>query len=218
VQFSAEDEEFRGRVRHWLEQNLTGEFEVPMLTGTAEFNEVFFDGARTAREMVVGQPGEGWRVAMATLAIERGVSTLGQQVGYQRELAALITAARQNGAARDPLLRDRLARAWIGLQVMREQVLSMLDGASASGTGDGRGAEASVVKMLWSVWHRDLGELAMAVLGPSSMVAQGAPYELDEWQRLHLFSRADTIYGGSQEIQLGIIADRALGLPRQARP
>jgi len=191
---------------------------IRQLTGTAEFNEVFFDGARTAREMVVGQPGEGWRVAMATLAIERGVSTLGQQVGYQRELAALITAARQNGAARDPLLRDRLARAWIGLQVMREQVLSMLDGASASGTGDGRGAEASVVKMLWSVWHRDLGELAMAVLGPSSMVAQGAPYELDEWQRLHLFSRADTIYGGSQEIQLGIIADRALGLPRQARP
>jgi alkylation response protein AidB-like acyl-CoA dehydrogenase len=185
---------------------------IRQLTGTSEFNEVFFDGARTPREMVVGAVGDGWRVAMATLAVERGVSTLGQQVGYQRELAELIDLARRNGAAANPLLRDRLARAWIGLQVMREQVLSMLGSTDqAAPAGD------SVVKLLWSRWHRDLGELAMEVLGPSSLIAQGSPYDLDEWQRLHLFSRADTIYGGSQEIQLGIIADRALGLPRQAR-
>jgi alkylation response protein AidB-like acyl-CoA dehydrogenase len=185
---------------------------IRQLTGTSEFNEVFFDGARTSREMVVGEVGDGWRVAMATLAIERGVSTLGQQVGYERELAALIDVARRNGAVADPLLRDRLARAWIGLQVMREQVLSMLDSTDqAAPAGD------SVVKLLWSRWHRDLGELAMDVLGPASMVAAGPPYDLDDWQRLHLFSRADTIYGGSQEIQLGIIADRALGLPRQGR-
>ncbi|HXW44683.1 MAG TPA: acyl-CoA dehydrogenase family protein [Streptosporangiaceae bacterium] len=185
---------------------------IRQLTGTSEFNEVFFDGARTARDLVVGEAGDGWRVAMATLAIERGVSTLGQQVGYQRELDALITAARRTGAARDPLLRDRLARAWIGLQVMREQVLAMLGSDSAAGAGG-----ASVVKLLWSTWHRDLGELAMDVLGPSSMLAQGPPYDLDDWQRLYLFSRADTIYGGSAEIQRGIIADRALGLPRQSR-
>jgi alkylation response protein AidB-like acyl-CoA dehydrogenase len=191
---------------------------IRQLTGTSEFNEVFFDGARTAADMVVGEPGDGWRIAMATLAIERGVSTLGQQVGYERELTALIAAARENGTATDPLLRDRLARAWMGLQVMREQVLSMLDGAGAIGTGPDAGAGASVVKLLWSRWHRDLGELAMDVLGPASMVAQGPGYDLDDWQRLFLFSRADTIYGGSQEIQQGIIADRALGLPRQARP
>jgi alkylation response protein AidB-like acyl-CoA dehydrogenase len=185
---------------------------IRQLTGTSEFNEVFFDGARTRREMVVGEVGDGWRVAMATLAIERGVSTLGQQVGYQREFAALIDVARRNGAAGDPLLRDRLARAWIGLQVMREQVLSMLDS-----TDQGGPAGDSVVKLLWSRWHRELGELAMDVLGPPSLIAHGPPYDLDDWQRLHLFSRADTIYGGSQEIQLGIIADRALGLPRQAR-
>ena len=185
---------------------------IRQLTGTSEFNEVFFDGARTPREMVVGEVGDGWRVAMATLAIERGVSTLGQQVGYERELAALIDVARRNGAAGDPLLRDRLARAWIGLQVMREQVLSMLDS-----TDHGGPAGDSVVKLLWSRWHRELGELAMDVLGPPSVIAHGPPYDLDDWQRLHLFSRADTIYGGSQEIQLGIIADRALGLPRQAR-
>ena len=187
---------------------------IRQLTGTSEFNEVFFDGARTARELVVGEPGDGWRVAMATLAIERGVSTLGQQVGYQRELDALIDAARRNGAARDPLLRDKLARAWIGLQVMREQMLSMLDN---TGGADAQAGDASVVKLIWSKWHRDLGELAMEVLGPASMVAQGPPYDLDDWQRLYLFSRADTIYGGSAEIQRDIIADRALGLPRQPR-
>ena len=186
---------------------------IRQLTGTSEFNEVFFDGARTPSDMVVGDVGDGWRVAMATLAIERGVSTLGQQVGYRRELEALVDVARQTGAAEDPLLRDKLARAWIGLQVMRAQVLSMLDQDDASAT-----AGASVVKLLWSRWHRDLGELAMRIIGPASMVAQGPPYDLDDWQRLYLFSRADTIYGGSQEIQLGIIAERALGLPRQARP
>ena len=185
---------------------------IRQLTGTSEFNEVFFDDARTARDLVVGTAGDGWRVAMATLAIERGVSTLGQQVGYQREFEALVAAARQTGAARDPLLRDRLARAWIGLQVMREQVLAMLGGDADAAAGG-----ASVVKLLWSRWHRDLGELAMDVLGPASMLAGEPPGDLDDWQRLYLFSRADTIYGGSAEIQRGIIADRALGLPRQAR-
>jgi alkylation response protein AidB-like acyl-CoA dehydrogenase len=188
---------------------------IRQLTGTSEFNEVFFDGARTPRDLVVGDVGGGWRVAMATLAIERGVSTLGQQVGYQRELDALIDTARRNGMAADPLVRDRLARAWIGLQVMREQVLSMLDNADTDASSGS--ADASVVKLLWSRWHRDVGELAMDVLGPSSMLAAAPAGDLDDWQRLYLFSRADTIYGGSQEIQLGIIADRALGLPRQAR-
>jgi alkylation response protein AidB-like acyl-CoA dehydrogenase len=185
---------------------------IRQLTGTSEFNEVFFDGARTTADLVVGEPGDGWRVAMATLAIERGVSTLGQQVGYQRELDLLIAVARRSGAASDPLLRDRLARAWIGLQVMREQIIAMLSdddpAAAASATS------ASVVKLLWSGWHRDLGQLAMDVLGPASLLAQGPPYDLDDWQRLYLFSRADTVYGGSAEIQRGIIADRALGLPR----
>jgi alkylation response protein AidB-like acyl-CoA dehydrogenase len=194
---------------------------IRQLTGTSEFNEVFFDQARTRRDMVVGEVGDGWRVAMATLAIERGVSTLGQQVGYQRELDALIAEARRTGAARDPLLRDRLARAWIGLQAMREQVLAMLssDAVPAWGTtpGSPAGSAASVVKLLWSRWHRDLGELAMDIMGPASMLAEGPPYDLSEWQRLYLFSRADTIYGGSAEIQRGIIADRTLGLPRQAR-
>jgi alkylation response protein AidB-like acyl-CoA dehydrogenase len=201
---------------------------IRQLTGTSEFNEVFFDGARTDRDLVVGAAGDGWRVARATLAFERGVATLGQQIGFERELGRLVELARQTGAAADPLLRDKLARAWIGLEAMRAQALHTLTAGTGTGSGSGAGsgspgaaptgAEASVLKLLWSRWHQELGELAMEVQGAPSMVARGAPYDLDDWQRLFLFSRADTIYGGSDEIQRTIVAERALGLPRQARP
>jgi len=183
---------------------------IRQLTGTSEFNEVFFDDARTHASLVVGEPGDGWRVARATLAIERGVATLGQQVGFERELNRLVELARQTGASGDPVIRNRLARAWIGLEAMRAHALRTLAGG-AGGTGP------SELKLLWSRWHQELGELAMDVQGAPSMVARGAPYDLDDWQRLFLFSRADTIYGGSDEIQRTIIAERALGLPRQAR-
>jgi alkylation response protein AidB-like acyl-CoA dehydrogenase len=177
---------------------------IKQLTGTAEFNEVFFDEARTAAANVVGVPGDGWRIAKATLAIERGAAMLGLQVGFRRELTDLAQLARRTGAGRDPLIRDRLARAWIGLQVIRVYALATLDGNDEY--------RASILKVLWSRWHRDLGELAMAVAGAAGLVAGSA--EFDRWQRLFLFSRADTIYGGSDEIQHDIIASRGLGLPR----
>jgi alkylation response protein AidB-like acyl-CoA dehydrogenase len=179
---------------------------IRQLTGTSEFNEVFFDGARTAAANVVGAPGDGWRIAKATLAIERGAAMLGQQVGFRRELDNLLDAARHTEAATDPLLRDKLARAWIGLEVIRAYALDTLGGDDDT--------EASVLKILWSRWHKRLGELAMDVQGAESAITRGEPYDLDEWQRLFLFSRADTIYGGSDEIQRNIIASRALGLPR----
>ena len=179
---------------------------IRQLTGTSEFNEVFFDGARTDAANVVGQPGDGWRIAKATLAIERGAAMLGQQVGFRRELENLIEMARNTEAGTDPLLRDKLARAWIGLEVIRDYALDTL--------GENNDTQASVLKILWSRWHQALGELAMEVQGAASLTARGEPYELDEWQRLFLFSRADTIYGGSDEIQRNIIAARALGLPR----
>jgi len=188
---------------------------IRQLTGTSEFNEVFFDGARTRRDLVVGAAGDGWRVAMGTLSFERGVATLGQQIGFERELGRLVEEARRTGAAADPVLRDKLARAWIGLAAMRAHALHTL---SAGAEGEAASTAPSVLKVLWSRWHQELGELAMEVLGAPSMVARGAPYDLDDWQRLFLFSRADTIYGGSDEIQRNIIAGRALGLPRQARP
>jgi alkylation response protein AidB-like acyl-CoA dehydrogenase len=180
---------------------------IRQLTGTSEFNEVFFDGARTDLANVVGEPGDGWRIAKATLEFERGVGMLGQQVGFRREFGELVEAARRTGAAADPLLRDRLARAWIGLEAMRAYALDTL------GEQGGTGAEASVLKVLWSRWHKALGELAMDVHGAASTVS-GAEDDLDMWQRLYLFGRAETIYGGSDEIQRNIIARRALGLPR----
>ncbi|MEU6379360.1 acyl-CoA dehydrogenase family protein [Streptomyces sp. NPDC046909] len=187
---------------------------ITQLTGTSEFNEVFFDGARTAAGHVVGEPSDGWKIAMATLGFERGVSTLGQQVGFRRELEALIELARRNGAARDPLIRDRLARAWTGLEIIRFNALRMLEGVASGAPG----AEASIGKIFWATWHRELGELAMDVCGTEGMLAVDGPYELTDWQRLFLFSRADTIYAGSNEIQRNIIAERVLGLPKEARP
>ena len=108
---------------------------IRQLTGTSEFNEVFFDNARTPRDLVLGEPGDGWRVAMATLASSAACLPR-SAIGYQREFDALVALARQTGAAGDPALRDRLGRAWIGLQVMREQVLA--DARRRRGPG-GRG-------------------------------------------------------------------------------
>ncbi|MGO4616786.1 acyl-CoA dehydrogenase family protein [Nocardia sp. 2YAB30] len=182
------------------------------LTGTSEFNEVFFDNARTAADLVVGEPGDGWRIAMGTLTFERGISTLGQQIRFARELADVEALARRTGAADDPLIADRIDRAWVGLRVLRAHAMRTMEGA---GVDDG-GGQASVAKLLWANWHRGLGELAMAVLGARGLVA--GEDDLDEWQRLYLFTRADTIYGGSNEVQRNIIAERVLGLPREARP
>jgi alkylation response protein AidB-like acyl-CoA dehydrogenase len=180
---------------------------IRQLTGTSEFNEVFFDGARTDADLVLGEVGQGWQVARFLLGVERGAATFGQQIQFSRELDDLIAHAKRTGAAADPVLRERIARAWVGLEVLRAYALD-----TVGGSGSAAGAEASVAKLLWARWHKELGELAMDVRGAEGMVAAAAPYELDAWQRLYLFSRADTIYGGSDEIQLGIIAGREFGL------
>ena len=181
---------------------------IVQLTGTSEFNEVFFDDAVTAADNVVGEPGQGWRVAMGTLAFERGVSTLGQQVGFEHELDAILQLARDNGSLDDPLLTDRLVEAWAGLQVLRHTALRTLDNDAASSTG----VEASVSKLLWAPWHQRLGELAMAVQGSPATLVEGEG--LSPLQNLFLFTRSDTIYGGSNEVQRNIIAERHWGLPR----
>jgi alkylation response protein AidB-like acyl-CoA dehydrogenase len=183
---------------------------IRQLTGTSEFSEVFFDGARTEADLVLGHPGDGWRVARFLLGVERGAAVFGQLISYRRELDELVAQAKRTGAAEDPLLRDRIARAWLGLEVLRSCALATIAGSEHPETESA--AAPSVIKILWSRWHKALGELAMDVRGAAAMVARAAPYELDSWQRLYLFSRADTIYGGSDEIQLGIIARRALGL------
>ncbi|GGL86538.1 acyl-CoA dehydrogenase family protein [Glutamicibacter protophormiae] len=179
------------------------------LTGTSEFNEVFFDGAKTDEDLVVGEPGAGWSVAMGTLGFERGVSTLAQQIAFQRELQLIIDLARKNGAIEDPIIQDQIVKAQMGLDMLRMHGLRTLSGE--------QGIEASITKLLWAPWHRSLGELAMAVAGAGGLTVAQAPYELDELQALYLFSRADTLYGGSDEIQRNVIAERVLGLPKEAR-
>jgi alkylation response protein AidB-like acyl-CoA dehydrogenase len=184
---------------------------IVQLTGDSEFNEVFFDDARTDADLVVGQPGDGWRVAMGTLTFERGVSTLGQQIVYARELEAVVDLAKKTGAADDPLIREQLTRSWAGLRAMRSYALATMD---VEGGGRAAGKD-NVSKLLWANWHRELGEIAMDVQGKAGLALPGGDF--DEWQRLYLFTRADTIYGGSNEIQRNIIAERVLGLPREAR-
>ncbi len=183
---------------------------IVQLTGTSEFNEVFFDDARTARDNVVGDIDGGWKVAMGTLGFERGVSTLAQQIGFERELTRIIECARKNGRVSDPLIRQRLADAFTGLRLLRYNALRTM-------SSDKPGPEASIFKLHWASWHRALGELAMDVLGMDAMVAEAAPYDLSTLQSLFLFSRADTIYGGSNQIQRNIIGEQALGLPREPR-
>lgn len=186
---------------------------IRQMTGEAEFNETFFADARTAQDNVVGAVGDGWRIAMGTLAFERGVSTLGQQMNFRNELNALIEAARINGQLTDPNIRQRLAHAYIGLKLMRYSALRMLSSAQAGRLAN----EAYTYKIFWASWRKKLGELALDVLGPKGEIAAAAPYEWDLLTNVFLASRADTIYGGTNQIQRNIIAERALGLPKEPR-
>jgi alkylation response protein AidB-like acyl-CoA dehydrogenase len=186
---------------------------IVQMTGTSEFSEVFFDGASTEASNIVGKPGEGWKVAMGTLAFERGASTLGQQYQFANELDQVMEIARNNGSATDPLIRQRLADAYIGLRIMRFNALRTL----FAGDRAELGREAMMTKLYWATWHRELGKLAMDVLGPEAEIADAAPYELSALQRLFLFTRSDTIYAGTNQIQRNIIGERALGLPREPR-
>ena len=181
------------------------------ITGGGEFNEVFFSDATTEADLLVGEPGKGWGVAMDLLAFERGISTLAQQVGFERELDHLFALARENGRAADPVVRQRLVDAHIGLQLMR------WNGLRSMGSGV-PGPEASISKLFWGQWHSDLGELAMDLTGPEAMIAEGFPYELTLDQKLFLFTRSETIYGGSNEIQRNVLGERVLGLPKEPNP
>ena len=136
------------------------------LTGDSEFNEVFFDDARTDADLVVGEPGDGWRVAMGTLTFERGVSTLGQQIRFARELSGIVELAERTGAADDPLIRERLTRPWVGLQAMRSYALAHHGRRAAAG-------QDIVSKLLWANWHRGLGEIAMEVRGEAGLTLDG---------------------------------------------
>jgi acyl-CoA dehydrogenase len=140
------------------------------------------------------------------------VSTLGQQAHFRRELEQLIAVARRNGAARDPLLRQRIAQAELGLLTLRSHALRVAgqdEGAASSAAG----RAASISKYAWSNWRRSLGALAMDVLGVEGDVVDADPLR-ESLQQLWLSGLADTIYAGTNEIQLNVMAERALGMPR----
>ena len=194
---------------------------IRQITGTAEFNEVFFDGARTDADLVVGEPGEGWKVAMGTLAFERGALPLGQQAAFEREFHEICADARRTGRWDDPSLRQQLASLWVRLRIMRWNSVRSL-GVAESGE---LMPEAMIHKLYWAGLHRDMGEAAMDALGPEATLT---PYgradnthdadEMEAAHRLFFFTRSDTIYGGSNQIQRNVIGERALGLPREPRP
>ena len=189
------------------------------------------DGALALGADCVGGVNNGWKVAMGTLAFERGASTLGQQMHFRNELDAIVEVARGNGSIDDPMVRQRLAAAHAGLEIMRWNTLRVL-----SGPEEGELPPATMVtKLYWATWHRDLGELAMDVLGAEATLADQLAsdrllserseskyeskhgYELTALQRLFLFTRSDTIYAGSNQIQRNIIGERGLGLPPEPK-
>jgi alkylation response protein AidB-like acyl-CoA dehydrogenase len=186
---------------------------IEQITGDSEFNEVFFDDARTAADLVVGEVNGGWRVAMGTLAFERGALTLGQQLSFVNEWREVLARVRELGHASDPVMRQRLAQAWIELEIMR---YTALRGLTAMARGE-MTPVTSISKLFWATMHRKLGELAVDALGPYGEIADGGPYDLSAFQRLFLYSRADTIYGGSNEIQRNIVGERVLGLPPEPK-
>jgi alkylation response protein AidB-like acyl-CoA dehydrogenase len=186
---------------------------IKQINGDAEFNETFLTDARCRADSLIGGVGEGWKIAMGLLAFERGVSTLGQQMAFRNELDEIIAAAKTNGKAQDLLIRQRLAKAEIGLRLMRYGALRMLSTTDHSQI-DGA---ALTYKIQWASWRRNLGELAMEVLGQAGEVTTNPSYVWGTLPNLFLYSRADTIYGGTNQIQRNLIAERGLGLPREPR-
>ena len=184
---------------------------IRQISGSCEFNEIYFTGSKTKKTHTVGEIGEGWKIAMALLGFERGTSTLGQQMLFQNELNLIIDIAKKNATAQNPMIRQRLAKAYAGLKIMRMNALRMLNG-----TKDGSVTkEGYISKIYWASWHRDLGELAMDVMGTNAEIIEDNT--LNMLQKLFLFSRSDTIYAGTNQIQRNIIAERALGMPKEPR-
>jgi alkylation response protein AidB-like acyl-CoA dehydrogenase len=185
------------------------------ITGESEFGEVFFEDARVPRENLVGQIGEGWRIAMTVLAYERGAMSLAYATRFGRDLALLAQACRENGRS-GAAVRERLGRLLVENEVMRANGIRTL-----ANFADGKvpGAESSIEKIFWSEFDKRFRETALDLLGPGGMLLRScteARHDVD-WIREFLWSRAGTIYSGSSEIQRNIIAKRVLNLPTEGR-
>jgi alkylation response protein AidB-like acyl-CoA dehydrogenase len=185
------------------------------MTGESEFGEVFFEDARVPRENLVGQIGEGWRIAMTVLAFERGALGLAAAEKYGRDLRLLAetckTLGREGGA-----VREKLARLLVENEVLRANGLRML-----ANLADGKvpGPESSIEKIFWSEFDKRFRETALDILGPGGQLLRTSPEARPDvdWSREFLWSRAGTIYSGSSEVQRNIISKRVLNLPQEGR-
>jgi len=188
---------------------------VRQMSGAAEFCQDFFDGVRAPLFNVIGGLNNGWRVAMTTLGYERGGSATVAYLGYEREFWELAETARKRGANTDPLVRQQLAWAYTQVELMRYSGLRTL---AQLAEGRQPGPEASINKLFWSEYHKRLGEIAVDIEGTDALVRpEGDGYPTNSWQNVFLSSRSGTIYSGTSEIQRNIIAERALGLPKEPR-
>jgi alkylation response protein AidB-like acyl-CoA dehydrogenase len=182
------------------------------MTGNEEFGEVFLTDVRVPVDQVLGEVGAGWNVAMLLLSFERGSSAMGQYVHFRGELDAVIEAAKANGKAKDPIIRQKIASIASELELLKLHSLHILTQVEQ---GRELGFEASMTKLQWSETHQDLGELYMDVVGYGGQQVPGTPtQDLNPLQEMFLWSRSETIWGGSSQVQRNIVAERVLGLPR----
>lgn len=188
------------------------------ITRSTEFSECFFSDARTAADLVVGEVDGGWKVVMTTLGLERGSALMPMQLGMQRELDDMIRMAKANGAVDDPAIRNRLVDAYIDIRLMRAtnlRVVADLLDEECPDPGAATMAASMTTKLFASTRHQRMGELAMDIVGPQALFTTDDGFdEVTAVQKLFLLSRAETIYGGTSEIQRNIAAERILGLPR----
>jgi alkylation response protein AidB-like acyl-CoA dehydrogenase len=188
------------------------------ITGDSEFNEVFLDAVEVPAENLIGPEHEGWRVASTTLANERGASFIWkEQVLHEAAFDVLSKACARRGLFADPVARQRLAQMWIEVEIFR-----LHNGRTLTRLARGEviGAEASLVKLFWAGMSQELADTAVALLGPDALLTAADEQTIDRGRWVHqlLASRANSIQGGTSEIQRNIIGERLLGLPRDPRP
>ena len=202
--------------------------------GTAEFNEVFFDGARCPKDNVVGGVNNGWVVANTTLAHERGMSATTGYRRFEDEFDLMVDAARQRGRLTDPVLRQALTAYYTKIQILRINGLRSLSAAVQGRKDPGVAALGATNKMFWSEMHRDAMEVALDIYGAEALLSTVGPegtswpgnqrhrgrdsYLVSPMVSAFFFSRSETIWGGTAEIQRNIVGERVLGLPREPKP
>ena len=184
---------------------------IKQMTGGGEFSEIFLSGAEVEDQDLVGQPGDGWKIAMTVFGFERG--GLAQAARFEQAVDELAALARDRGAGGDPGTRQRIAQARIEAHVFR---LIGLRNLTRAQHGNAPGPEASVTKLYWSEMDKRLQETAVGVEGMYGALAPESAFAIEDgrWQYGWMWAQAETIYAGSSEIQRNIIAERVLGLPR----